>query len=103
MRSFLTGTLAHIPSVIVQSDKIHSQFFLTDGIERTTDGFTEGNLSCAESLLKSAETTVVYRTVTHIDRIITGKHTVLPIDDTRHKVALLIDIGDALTVDYRLR
>jgi hypothetical protein len=34
-----------------------------------------------------------------IDIIIIGKHTVLPTDDARHKITLLIGIGHALLVD----
>ena len=91
--SLFYGITAYLPTVIVQSYAPIGETFLTDGIERTTDGFTETGLSCPIGFLQRTQA---------IFAIVAGENTVLATYDTRHEVALLVGIGHALLVDNGL-
>src|SRR5574344_434338 len=91
--SFLHRIFTHRPAVIVQSYEPTGESFLANGIECTTDGFTEFRLTIAIGTFQCTEATSV---------VVTSKHAVFSAHNTRHQVAIGIAVSHPLTVDYGL-
>jgi hypothetical protein len=102
--SFVAGTLANVPFVIVQPDGAIAETLGSDGVKRTTERFAETGLARAESLFQGAEAAVADRLtggeILNVTMI--GEYTVLAINDACHQVALLIGVGHTLFVDDSL-
>ena len=83
--------LADFPAVIVHGREV-GILLQPYGVEVARDGFVEIDLPGPEGLLDG--------TLAHAVPVVAGKDAILTVDNRGHQVALLIDIGHPLLLDY---
>ena len=97
--------MTNLPAVVVQANGAIVELFGAYGIECTADGLLKMCLSCAAGFLKRTETAVMdgFTGVEVLDVVIIGEDAVAAVDNAGHQLTVRVGIGDALSVDDRLR